>query len=119
MPALPSTSCAWWRDVGGGFGSKTPQYNEEYLCLAGAKLTGRPVKWVGTRSEAFVSDAQAPVIVTHAEMALAADGTILAIRSRHVADLGAYAQIYGPLVRPSSTRPCCPASTRCPASTPR
>ncbi|MEX2481165.1 MAG: molybdopterin cofactor-binding domain-containing protein, partial [Gammaproteobacteria bacterium] len=57
-------------DVGGGFGSKTPQYNEEYLCLAGARLTGRPVKWVGTRSEAFVSDAQARDHVTHAEMAL-------------------------------------------------
>ena len=85
-------------DVGGGFGSKTPQYNEEYLCIAGAKLTGQPVKWVGTRSEAFVSDAQARDHVTHAEMALATDGKILGIRSHHVADLGAYAQIYGPLV---------------------
>ena len=85
-------------DVGGGFGSKTPQYNEEYLCIYGAKHTGRPVKWVGERSEAFVSDAHARDHVTHAEMALDEAGKILAIRSAHVADLGAYAQIFGPLI---------------------
>ena len=85
-------------DVGGGFGSKTPQYSEEYLCLYGAKLTGRPVKWVGDRSEAFVSDAHARDHVTHAEMAFNHDGKILAIRSSHIADLGAYAMIFGPLV---------------------
>jgi carbon-monoxide dehydrogenase large subunit len=85
-------------DVGGGFGSKTPQYNEEYLCLHGARVSGRPVKWVAERSESFVSDAHARDHVTSAEMALDADGHILAIRSRHVADLGAYAQIFGPVV---------------------
>ena len=85
-------------DVGGGFGSKSPQYNEDYLCLYGARATGRPVKWVSDRSEAFVSDAHARDHVTFAEMALDSAGRILAIRSRHVADLGAYAQIFGPVV---------------------
>jgi aerobic carbon-monoxide dehydrogenase large subunit len=85
-------------DVGGGFGSKTPQYSEEYLCLFGAKLTGKPVKWVGERSEAFVSDAHARDHVSCVEMAFNNDGKILAIRSRHVADLGAYAMVFGPLV---------------------
>ena len=85
-------------DVGGGFGSKTPQYNEEYLCIYGARATGRPVKWVSDRSEAFLSDAHGRDHVTHAEMAVDADGKILAIRSSHVANLGAYAQIFGPVV---------------------
>ncbi len=85
-------------DVGGGFGSKTPQYSEEYLCLFGAKLTGRPVKWVGERSEAFVSDAHPRDHVTRAEMAFNGDGKILAIRSHHVADHGAYPMVFGPLV---------------------
>lgn len=85
-------------DVGGGFGSKTPQYSEEYLCLFGAKLTGRPVKWVGERSEAFISDAHARDHVTKAEMAFNRDGKILGIRSSHIADLGAYAMVFGPLV---------------------
>ncbi|MEM7466304.1 MAG: xanthine dehydrogenase family protein molybdopterin-binding subunit [Pseudomonadota bacterium] len=85
-------------DVGGGFGSKTPQYSEEYLCLFGAKLTGKPVKWVSERSESFVSDAHGRDHVTHAEMALNSDGKILAVRSEHVADLGAYAMLFGPLI---------------------
>jgi len=85
-------------DVGGGFGSKSPQYNEEFLCLHGAKVSGRPVKWVAERSESFLSDAHARDHVTEAAMALDADGRILAIRSRHVADLGAYAQIFAPVV---------------------
>ena len=82
-------------DVGGGFGSKTPQYSEEYLCLFATKLTGRPVKWVGERSESFLSDAQARDHVTHAELALDTNGRILAIRSRHVANVGAYIRIVG------------------------
>ncbi len=85
-------------DVGGGFGSKTPQYSEEYLCLYAAKKTGRPVKWVGDRSEAFVSDAHARDHVTQVAMAVNNDGKILAIRSEHVADLGAYSMVFGPLI---------------------
>ncbi|MEM7541118.1 MAG: xanthine dehydrogenase family protein molybdopterin-binding subunit [Pseudomonadota bacterium] len=85
-------------DVGGGFGSKSPQYSENYLCLYAAKLTGKPVKWVGERSESFVSDTHARDHVTQASMAVAADGKILAIKSAHLADLGAYSAIFGPLV---------------------
>ncbi len=45
-------------DVGGSFGMKTPVFNEAPLMLLAAKLTGRPVKWMSTRTEAFLSDAQ-------------------------------------------------------------
>src|SRR5262249_20569535 len=46
-------------DIGGAFGMKTAIYNEVALVVWAAKLTGRPVKWISTRSEAFLCDAQA------------------------------------------------------------
>jgi carbon-monoxide dehydrogenase large subunit len=85
-------------DVGGGFGAKTSMYAEEHLCLFGAKLAGRPVKWVGERTESFVNDAHARDHVTHAELALDADGKMLAVRCSHVADLGPYTLLFGPII---------------------
>jgi carbon-monoxide dehydrogenase large subunit len=40
-------------DVGGGFGSKISPYSEDYLVPAAAKLSGRPVKWIETRTESI------------------------------------------------------------------
>ena len=57
-------------DIGGSFGMKSAVYNEVALVLLAAKLTGRPVKWVATRSESFLCDAQARDNVTEAELAL-------------------------------------------------
>ena len=42
-------------DVGGGFGSKLNVYAEEFALAQASRLTGRPVKWIETRSEAMVS----------------------------------------------------------------
>ena len=64
-------------DTGGSFGMKSPIFNEMPLVLLASKLTGRPVKWISTRSEAFLSDAQARDNVTEAELALDKDGTFL------------------------------------------
>src|SRR5690349_23804980 len=75
---------------------KTALYNETVLCLLAARRLGRPVKWVGTRSEAFLSDAQARDNVTDAELALAADGTFLGLRVKTIAALGAYLQVGAP-----------------------
>ncbi|MFL4974700.1 MAG: xanthine dehydrogenase family protein molybdopterin-binding subunit [Microvirga sp.] len=77
-------------DVGGGFGSKIFIYAEETVCLWAAKKVGRPVKWNGDRTEAFLCDAHGRDHVTHAEMATAEDGKILAIRVSTIANLGAY-----------------------------
>src|SRR5579862_3418775 len=46
-------------DIGGSFGMKSAIYNEVALVLLASKLLERPVKWTSTRSEAFLSDAQA------------------------------------------------------------
>lgn len=79
-------------DVGGSFGMKTPVFNEAPLVLLAAKLTGRAVKWMSTRTEAFLSDAQARDNVTDAELALDKDGNFLAMRVKTVAAIGAYLQ---------------------------
>jgi aerobic carbon-monoxide dehydrogenase large subunit len=79
-------------DIGGSFGMKSAVYNEVALCLLASKLLGRPVKWTSTRSEAFLSDAQARDHVTEAELALDRDGHFLAFRTKTVAAVGAYAQ---------------------------
>ena len=42
-------------DVGGGFGSKLNVYAEEFAIAQASRLTGRPVKWIETRSEAMIS----------------------------------------------------------------
>ncbi len=51
---------------------------------------GRPIKWTAERSEAFLTDAHGRDHVTKAEMALADDGTFLALRVNTIANLGAY-----------------------------
>ena len=79
-------------DVGGSFGMKTPVFNEAPLVLFASKLTGRPVKWMSTRTEAFLSDAQARDNVTEAELALDSDGHFLAMRVKTIAAIGAYLQ---------------------------
>jgi len=79
-------------DIGGSFGMKSAVYNEVALVLCAAKLTGRPVKWVATRSESFVCDAQARDNVTTAELALDKDGNFLGFRAKIIAAIGAYMQ---------------------------
>ena len=79
-------------DIGGSFGMKSAIYNEVPLCLLGSKVTGRPVKWMSTRSEAFLSDAMARDNVTDAELALDKDGTFLAFRVNSFVNAGAYLQ---------------------------
>jgi aerobic carbon-monoxide dehydrogenase large subunit len=80
-------------DIGGSFGMKSAVYNEVALVLLGAKLIGRPVKWVATRSESFLCDAQARDNVTDAELALDKDGNFLGFRAKIIAAIGAYLQV--------------------------
>ncbi|UBV43475.1 molybdopterin-dependent oxidoreductase [Deinococcus taeanensis] len=85
-------------DVGGGFGTKIFQYQEEVIVLLAARLLGRPVKWTARRSEAFVSDAQGRDHDTEAELAVSDDGKILGFRVNTVANLGAYQTLFAPAV---------------------
>ncbi len=85
-------------EVGGGFGGRFNTYPEYCAALAAAKKLGRPVKWVGTRSEMFLADEQARDIVHLGEMALDASGRILGMRFDFVCNLGAYIAFTGAFV---------------------
>jgi carbon-monoxide dehydrogenase large subunit len=77
-------------DLGGGFGNKVPIY-PGYLCaVAAATLTGRPVKWVEDRSENLMSGSFARDYHMHGEIAATADGKILGLRAKVLADHGAF-----------------------------
>jgi aerobic carbon-monoxide dehydrogenase large subunit len=77
-------------DVGGGFGSKIFIYAEETVCIWAARKVRRPVKWTGERSESFLADAHGRDHLTTAELAVDANGRILALRAKTKANLGAY-----------------------------
>ncbi len=77
-------------DVGGGFGAKNFAYGEHALILWAARRTGRPVKWIATRAETFLSDHQARDHLATATLALDTDGKFLALHVDSIANLGAY-----------------------------
>ncbi len=82
-------------DVGGGFGYKGKHYPEEVVVCWAARRLDRPVRWVGERGEAFVTDTQARDHRTRARLALDADGRFLGLRVETTADLGAYLSTFG------------------------
>ena len=77
-------------DVGGGFGSKGPLYREYILASHLALKLGRPIKWISTRSEDFVTTIQGRDQAMTSELALKKDGTMLGLKVRVVANLGGY-----------------------------
>ena len=85
-------------DVGGGFGMKLFLYAEHALTCYAARKLGRPVKWISGRSEAFLCDTQGRDNVTKGEIALDADGKFLALRTRNVANMGAYYSTFAPFI---------------------
>ena len=97
-------------DVGGGFGMKTQAYPEYVACLFAAKAIGRPVKWQGSRSEAFLGDNQARDGVINGELAFDADGKILGMRVDMIAAMGGYLSSHGPA---AATRNVCNCLTGC------
>jgi len=77
-------------EVGGGFGSKLPHYPEDTMVIFASKATGRPVKWTETRSENFKATIHGRDHIQDVELAASKDGTILGLRAKVWANLGAY-----------------------------
>jgi carbon-monoxide dehydrogenase large subunit len=77
-------------DVGGGFGSKGPVYREDIVACHAALKLKKPVKWVATRSEDFLTTIQGRDQAMTSEMALRKDGKILGLKVKVVANLGGY-----------------------------
>jgi len=95
-------------DVGGAFGLKTAAYPEYPSLLVAAKLTGRPVAWMATRSESFLSDQQARDTVTEAELAIDQKGKFLALRVKHIASMGAFIGVPGAHIQTNNFSRCFP-----------
>ncbi len=95
VDCLPGMSVARVRvvvgDVGGGFGMKTGLYPEDVAVAHAACTLKRPVKWVAQRLEEFLSAVHGRDVLSRAEMALDAQGRVLALRVRAVANVGGYA----------------------------
>jgi len=82
-------------DVGGGFGMKTATYAEDLLTAYCAYRLGGGVKWVSTRSEDFLTSSHGRGVDTKIDIALDAEGKILALRFHNWADMGAYPTMSG------------------------
>jgi len=81
--------------VGGSFGIRSYSYAEHIAVMLAARKLGRPVKWVATRSEIFLSDNQGRGLTLTGELALDRNGRFLALRFEDAADLGAFATPFG------------------------
>jgi aerobic carbon-monoxide dehydrogenase large subunit len=77
-------------DVGGAFGSKGVPAPETVLVAFASLTTGRTVKWAEDREENLVASYQGRGVEADVELALDAEGTVLGLRARIWADLGAY-----------------------------
>jgi aerobic carbon-monoxide dehydrogenase large subunit len=86
------------QDVGGSFGVRGAAYPEYFAAMLAARKLGRPVKWVASRAETFMSDFHGRALSLTGELALDADGKILAIRFNDRADLGAYGGTFGSFI---------------------
>lgn len=82
-------------DVGGGFGMKGQVYPEDVLVVWAAGKLKRPVKWTGDRSESLASDVHGRDQIIEVELALSAEGRVLAMRVSAVLNLGAYLSYTG------------------------
>ena len=95
-------------DVGGAFGLKTGAYPEYIAMMVGARQLGRPIHWMSTRSEAFLSDAHARDTFTEAELALDEGGKFLALRVRHLANMGSHIGAVGANIQTLNFTRCLP-----------
>lgn len=87
---------AW--DVGGGFGVRSEAYAEYPVVMRAAEITGRPVKWVSTRSETMMSDHHARAAKLQGELALSKDGKMVGMRVKWIVDCGGYLSGPGPFI---------------------
>jgi carbon-monoxide dehydrogenase large subunit len=85
-------------DVGGGFGAKVALYPQAAVVAHLARVVGRPVRWVATRTENFQTMTHGRDQVQDVRLAATWDGTILGLRVRAYANLGAYLSTAGAVV---------------------
>jgi carbon-monoxide dehydrogenase large subunit len=87
-------------DVGGAFGSKLNVYAEEAVIAFVARKLERPVKWIEDRRENIQATIHGRGQIGTIEAAVKKDGTVLGLRYRVIADIGAYHQLFTPAIPP-------------------
>lgn len=85
------------QDVGGGFGQRSTVYPEYVSMLIAAKELGRPIKWVSTRTESFLTDTHGRGNIITATLAMDKDAKFLGLRIDWLTDMGAYLSPTGPV----------------------
>jgi carbon-monoxide dehydrogenase large subunit len=85
-------------DVGGGFGVKGNFAVEVSTIAWAAQMLRQPVRWTATRTDTFLSDAQARDHHTHARMGFDRDGRIVAMQVDTLAALGGYLSNFAPSI---------------------
>jgi carbon-monoxide dehydrogenase large subunit len=95
-------------DVGGAFGLKTGPYPEYVAVAVAARKLGRPVHWMSSRAEAFLSDNHARDAYSDVELALDERGKFLALRIRHLGNMGAYIGAVGANIQTVNLTRCLP-----------
>src|SRR5499427_1198383 len=83
-------------DIGGGFGAKLGFYAEDVICALLSMRTGRPCAWKEERGESFLATTHGRDQIQYVELAARRDGRIIGLKTRIIADLGAYAFGMGP-----------------------
>jgi carbon-monoxide dehydrogenase large subunit len=86
-------------DVGGGFGMKTALYPEDVVVAFAARELREPVRFTAERVEEFVGASHGRDLESRAELALSADGRIVALRVSSLANVGAYATPAGVVIQ--------------------
>ena len=85
-------------DIGGGFGHKTGVFPEDALVAYAALKTGKRTQWRGERIDDFLGGTHGRDLATHCELALDANGRILAFRVRSIGNTGAYPSTVGMVI---------------------
>jgi aerobic carbon-monoxide dehydrogenase large subunit len=85
-------------EVGGGFGSKLQVYAEEVACAWASRKLRRPVKWIETRTEGMMVTHQGRGQIDTVRVGAKRDGTLTAFHAQILADLGAYHQVFTPMI---------------------
>ena len=77
-------------DIGGAFGARTNPFPEYPVLVHLARKLSRPVKWLSTRSEDFLTDNHGRAVSLRGELAYDKNGKFLALRTNWICDSGAY-----------------------------
>ncbi|MBF9058962.1 molybdopterin-dependent oxidoreductase [Rhodobacterales bacterium HKCCSP123] len=77
-------------DVGGGFGMKGMNYPEYLLAAHAARLLGRPVRWIGERTESMLSDNGGRDLTVTTTLGFDTDLKLVAFRTDSLSNMGAY-----------------------------